>query len=174
MAIVPHEVRTEFAKRVEAAFEDVPYPGDDNICDAESTPDETEIIRAFRGKHWKAVNFEFIMFRFTSALYFLSSEAFVIYLPSYLITTIVHYENCDVLPDYMWGNLAVEENDAFFREVFLPRAKLLTTKQIEIIEEFLDLMYLQMEKEFSEEIESANEVISAKRFWRVYRQHKKL
>lgn len=84
----------EIAKGIESAFADIPYPGDDNIVERlivdgreMGDPEREEIADAFRGKPWRDLPREVILYHYDS-LPFLTLEAFRYYLPAYLITAL--------------------------------------------------------------------------------------
>lgn len=75
--------------RIEQAFADVPYPGDDDLTDS-SYGDEPEALRrSFSGRtDWRASDAAFLNRALDGrggALAFFSSRAFRFYLPAYLV-----------------------------------------------------------------------------------------
>jgi hypothetical protein len=79
--------------QIERAFADVPYPGDDRICEGvtaahrQSPSEEARIAAEFRGRHWREVPLENLA-RYSATLCFLTPEAYRFYLPAYLRTVI--------------------------------------------------------------------------------------
>lgn len=77
--------------RIQSAFADVPYPGDDNLTD--SFGDEADALRVdFRGRiDWTLLDTEFLNQApegWGTALSFFSAAALHFYLPAYLIADI--------------------------------------------------------------------------------------
>ncbi|MBT8446816.1 MAG: hypothetical protein HKO62_01005 [Gammaproteobacteria bacterium] len=78
--------------RIEQAFSDVPYPGDDDLTDSTYGEEPAALVEAFRGRtDWRALSSEFLNQApdgWASALSFFSGAAFRFYLPAYLIADI--------------------------------------------------------------------------------------
>ncbi len=134
--------------RIEAAFLDVPYPGDENIstCPEGGGPaqDYEEIAEAFIGKKWQdwkdsplsligAPEIE------QGALAFLDPGAFRYYLPLFLIAATRYYEQANLIP----GNVVTafmpgkEEGTRSLRDERFP---LLTLEQFETVKACLGFM----------------------------------
>lgn len=81
--------------RIEAAFADVPAPGDDNLCDGSPLDDDYEdVFRDFAGKHWR----ELVPARkpppgrtnpLLKDMFFCSAAAWHFFLPAYLIADLM-------------------------------------------------------------------------------------
>jgi hypothetical protein len=93
MARTADEIRAE----IRAAFAARPYPGDDRLASGPSySGDEGDengdVERFFRGKDWREVTLDAILggraLQPNSFLFFLSPEAFVYYLPAFLIASL--------------------------------------------------------------------------------------
>lgn len=126
------------------AFNQVPYPGDDLIvydnsgCHLECN----EIAKSFKGKHWKHLDCPFIV-RHHSALSAFTPEAFHFFLPAYLIISIEHYADADVVP----GSLLFAFN-ASKSETFLSRSTRLTPAQKHVIRQFIEFIRDQHGEDF--------------------------
>lgn len=90
----------ELRHLIEVAFAGVGYPGDDRLvydtsgCCLECK----DVAAAFRGKHWKEIPLDVLRYH-SSAIFFLTPEAYRFYLPAYLIAGSVNYDEADVIPD---------------------------------------------------------------------------
>lgn len=85
--------------RIDRAFADLPYPGDDRIVyDNTGTHLQCEDIkRLLKGHHWRDVPFE--LEKLPSAIFFLSPEGYRFYLPAFMIFSAVEFDRADVIPD---------------------------------------------------------------------------
>ncbi len=82
----------ELVSRIEQAFAEVIYPGDDNLTDSTYGEEPAALIEDFRGKmDWRDLDAEFLNQApdgWGSALSFFSGAALRFYLPAYLIADI--------------------------------------------------------------------------------------
>lgn len=82
----------ELIARIEQAFADVEYPGDDRLTDSSYGEEPAALVEAFRGRtDWRALDAEFLDQApdgWASALSFFSNEALRFYLAAYLIADI--------------------------------------------------------------------------------------
>jgi len=86
--------------RIEAAFNNVPYPGDDNIITSQR-PEDKAIALIFKGvrwQDWKENPSQFLTMNCQTALFLMTDEAFHYYLPLYMIQALLDYEKADVIP----------------------------------------------------------------------------
>lgn len=91
--------RTEaIRRRVEAAFADAPYPGDDHIGYDPGDWESAELSRAFKGRHWRELSPAELQYHGSS---FLSSEGFRYYLPAYLLAALEDHGN--LMPHTVYG-----------------------------------------------------------------------
>lgn len=86
--------------KIEQAFADVAYPGDDDLTRSTYGEEPAALINAFRGKtDWRALTPEFLNQApdgWGSAISFFSDNALRFYLPAYLIADIRgDLESCD-------------------------------------------------------------------------------
>jgi hypothetical protein len=87
-------------REIEHAFASVKYPGDDQLVYNSSGQhlECKEVAEAFRGKHWKALSLETLSHH-SSGLFFLTPEAYRFYLPAYLISGSLHYDEAEGVAD---------------------------------------------------------------------------
>jgi hypothetical protein len=116
----------ELIARIEEAFKDVPYPGDDNLD--RGYPLEVE---DFIGKHWKDLPFDF-MFSNREALWSFSGEGFHFYLPAFLIAMLRYPGRMDTLPDVLMVQLVPSETHWRFRAL-----ERFTEAQVQVVHDFL-------------------------------------
>ena len=127
---------------IEGAFQDVPYPGDDNIA-ANKRDEYEEGLAAFKGKHWKDITFEFLVPYLKSSATFFTPEAYRFYLPAYLMVVAEYYFESDVLSDFIiWGLILPFEGECEPWEIdeFHKRFDSLTAKQKKAIKSFLEFI----------------------------------
>jgi len=78
--------------RIEQAFADVSYPGDEDLTDSTYGEEPAALVEAFRGKtDWRALSAEFLDQApdgWGTALSFFSGNALRFYLPAYMIADI--------------------------------------------------------------------------------------
>lgn len=84
--------------KIELAFADVTYPGDEDLTDSTYGEEPAALIEEFRGKvDWRVLDAEFLDLApdgWGSALSFFSSNALRFYLPAYMIADIRGQLNC--------------------------------------------------------------------------------
>ncbi|MFY0563591.1 DUF6714 family protein [Archangium lansingense] len=90
--------REAIRQQLEAAFADAPYPGDDHIGYDTEDWESAELVRAFKGKHWKELTPAELQYHSSS---FLSSEGFRYYLPAYLLAALEDHGN--LMPHTVYG-----------------------------------------------------------------------
>lgn len=84
--------------QITMAFQDVPYPGDDNLVDRDPggyNYEQNDLEDTFRGKHWQGLTLAVLH---NSASSFFTPEAFHFFLPAYLIVSIDSFYDADVIP----------------------------------------------------------------------------
>jgi hypothetical protein len=82
---------------IEAAFADVPYPGDDHIVDHQDCPECDDVRDFFRGKSWRELKFP-ELHAFHGSLPLLTPEAFHYFLPGYMLAATMNWEQADMIP----------------------------------------------------------------------------
>ena len=124
---------------IEDAFKDIPYPGDDNIADADHCFECHELAHAFRGKRWQEITLEFLWKgALPNGLPLLKPAAMRYYLPAYMVVSLEHYIEADVIPDFILSMVVPDstEPDSFFLERFEP----LTSDQKRAVRLFLEYL----------------------------------
>jgi hypothetical protein len=76
-------------QEIEAAFANVPYPGDDRIAYSNIDFDGSRLAAAFKGKHWKELTPHDLHW---NEMTFLSREGLQYYLPTYLLASLEGYD----------------------------------------------------------------------------------
>jgi hypothetical protein len=87
-------------EKLTSSFQTLPYPGDLNLV-YDNTGYHLECVdiqQAFAGKHWSELSQETLI-RESSALAFLTPEAFRFYLPAYLSNVVREFDESDALPE---------------------------------------------------------------------------
>jgi hypothetical protein len=143
-------LRQRIAQIIREAFTDTPFPADDQICKA-STYSE-ELVRAFRGRHWRAVPIGTLAYYYVDLPHF-TPEAFRFYLPSFMIAVLLHYQNVGTLPVSLIHSLTPPDADLLEKYIekrtdplkhtkvadFLNRASAFNSKEKAAIRSFLEL-----------------------------------
>ena len=135
----------ELAKEIENAFQEVTYPGDDNLVYDNSGRylDVTETAQAFKGRQWKSIPLSVIALH-RDSLPFLTSAAFHFFLPAFLLASLLHPVEADTLNDNLIYLLAPPELGDNWKDQVLSIASKVNSKQRAVIISYLKYM---MEKE---------------------------
>ena len=106
----------ELRHKLEVAFAEVKYPGDERLVyDTSGRVLECkQVAAAFRGKHWRQIQCDNLE---SGAIFCLSPEAYRFYLPAYLITSVLHYDEADVIPSEVVFSL-IPPSDAKDIEIY--------------------------------------------------------
>jgi uncharacterized protein DUF6714 len=128
-------------QEIEAAFTDVPYPGDDRIAYSNIDFDGSRLAAAFKGKHWKELTPHDLHW---NEMTFLSREGFQYYLPAYLFASLegnngTLYE--DIRPLTVYGLRLIDEDtpqNRRLRESQLKEFEVFTPAQKRAIRAFLE------------------------------------
>ena len=123
---------------IEAAFAEVPYPGDDNIGDDMSCGECKDIAEHFRGTTW-GDHFLAELQKQQSALSFFSPEALQYFLPAYMIASMGHWKEADMIPSsilYRWLPSKPDETDAM-RQYRIERQSIFSSAQRATIAAYL-------------------------------------
>lgn len=93
------------------AFECNAYPGDDNIA-AKETYLESEFLNDFIWIDWQNITIDFLVPLHKGSLSFMTPTAYAYFVPAYMIASIEHYDESDLIPDNLvWGfTLPVSED----------------------------------------------------------------
>lgn len=82
---------------IEAAFAEVPYPGDDNIALHENCLECDDLRAYLRGKSWRDLKFPELR-SFHESLPLLTPVAFRYFLPGYMLASLSDFEHADMIP----------------------------------------------------------------------------
>ncbi len=99
----------DLAHEIEAAFADVPYPGEDCIeaCATATMSDEDgrEIADYFRGKTNRGHSIDDLC-NVETALFFFEPQAYHYFLPAFMLATIEDIRRAEAIPDLIVESLA--------------------------------------------------------------------
>lgn len=146
----------ELSAKVESAFADVTYPGDENIvgCDAQhlsECPECQETLSFFRGKHWRDLLKPGSRIPYGYADWtFLSPEAWHFFLPAHLIAGMDYYR-CDVGHSVVF-HLTPRGDETDSDSYFWERAGRLSAQQREAIRVFFEFLRTYYAREFPEDV----------------------
>jgi hypothetical protein len=96
---------------IEAAFADVPYPGDDRIADHQDCEECDDVRAFFRGKSWRELKFP-ELYGNHSALSFFTPQALQYFLPGFMLASLGHWEEADLTPAWILFGWLPEKADA--------------------------------------------------------------
>lgn len=110
---------TAVRRRINAAFANARYPGDDNIV-YDKTGEHLEckqVANHFRGTTWQEVDLAFLQkygarADVSAALTFMSPEAFRYYLPAFLLVVAEHFGDVDVLVQTVISSITPRRNQS--------------------------------------------------------------
>ncbi|MBI1279605.1 MAG: hypothetical protein GC179_15870 [Anaerolineaceae bacterium] len=154
-----NEVREAICKKIEEAFIDAPYPGDDRIVDPINNYGEGFITALkLKGKTWKEL-WPISIYDGRFNLFRLGPEGFQYYLPAYIIASLRGEDRGEII-EFVIGNLTPHENEADNAE-FMERMRLFSSEQKAVIKVFVNYYYeMESYKQPHEE--------QAKKFWDEY------
>lgn len=127
-------VREEQLRRqIEDAFADVPQPDEGRIAYASDAWEAPELIRDFRGQHWKDIPVKRIR-QHAAHLSLLSPEALPYYLPAYLLAALTDLD----VRDFLLSQLSIpDESQPDLRKHFQQQFASLSSAQRNAIQMFL-------------------------------------
>ncbi len=130
----------ELKRVIEAAFKDIPYPGDHNITDEDYCLDDKEVADALRGRHWREVSVDYIAEHpfLRSTLVFLNPAALRFYLPAFMIAIIDDYIEADVLSGFLLRELTPDSHKP--SSEFVEKFGSLTSEQSHAVRLYLEYM----------------------------------
>ncbi len=85
---------------IEAAFAQVPYPGDDNIADHQNCPECDDVRAFFRGRSWRELLID-ELYGPPAAINLFSAEALRYFLPGFMLASLEHWKEADLIPDWI-------------------------------------------------------------------------
>lgn len=131
------ELARDIAREVEDAFATVTYPGDDNLVSNPNYYECSEVIDAFRGKHWRDISLGALFDHRDKAGLF-SPEGFRFYLPCYLVAGLIHNNVADTR-GFLFSLLTPPESEGPRMDRFLKRISLLDARQKAALRRFIEL-----------------------------------
>lgn len=134
-----HNQPRDVARRIEEAFADVPYPGDDHLV-VGWTPEDVEIASFLRGRRWQNLPLEWLA-RNHEVVFFMTPEALRFYLPAYLIASLLHYDQAGNIPSSVMFLLELPSaDDSDGQGRFQARFEPLSRRQREAIKAFIEYL----------------------------------
>lgn len=128
-------------EQVKLAFAEVSYPGDKNLVHGSSL-EAKEIENFLKGKHWEDVTLESLRSNPpmdpSACLSFMTREAFQYYLPAYLVITLDHKLEADVIPEFTIRALSIPEIPESNRVRYESRVATFTKAQRKAIRSVLE------------------------------------
>jgi hypothetical protein len=144
-------------RRINAAFANARYPGDDNIG-YDKTGQNLEckqIAEHFRGMSWPDVDLAFLReygehADASACLTFMSPEAFRYYLPAFLLVLVENFQEADVLVETVISSITPRRDQSKPALVEFVRLRLegFTPEQREAIRLFLEYMKREHGQEY--------------------------
>lgn len=120
---------------IQKAFTDTPYPGDDNIGYSTTDFDGIRHTEVLRGKHWKEISLEIIQ-PIDLSLYFVTDDAFVFYLPAFLLASLE--ADADSVYDHVMFVLTLPSDTSSYAPLFRRIVAILSMAQKEAIRSYLE------------------------------------
>lgn len=130
--------REQLKRQIEAAFVDVPSPGDGRIAYAPEAWEGEELNADFQGHHWKDFPRE-VLRQHSHDLALFSAEGFLFYLPAYLLAALDDFWD---VREFVLSRLTLPEESseaAPQREFALNQFELLTPAQKNAVRASLEL-----------------------------------
>ncbi|CAN5331884.1 hypothetical protein BH23BAC1_BH23BAC1_17820 [soil metagenome] len=144
-------VSKDIIYKIQEAFSNVSYPGDDKIV-YDNRPQHLEckaIAETFSGKHWLEMSDEKLRYN-ADSIFFFTADAFIYFLPAFMIFVLKDFYGSDTIPHTLVHCLsAPEESDTnFHKEKFFKIMNKLNEHQKEAIKAFLQFLKKEYPKEF--------------------------
>jgi hypothetical protein len=116
---ITDKTRYDLIEKIERAFANTQYPGDENIANKDHCGECEELYLQFKGKHWSELtDVEFLRYH-NAGLSLFNPEAFRFYLPAYMRAALVDRQTADVIVDSLQFHLMVPENTGTEAEEWL-------------------------------------------------------
>ncbi|NJM30790.1 MAG: hypothetical protein HC855_12440 [Rhizobiales bacterium] len=154
--------RRKIENQVVKAFQDVPYPGDDNIVPAKKYRNlEAEgVANYLRGKSWRDLNYESIYRDYpgdsSAILAFLSLPAFHFFYPGFLLISLNEFDSADMTA---LAALRVFDDDSRFAADVLDfkrrRTQVFSSEQLAAIQAAMVWLQKRFGSGFSLELDDA-------------------
>lgn len=145
-------IRRRLIRRIEAAFADAIYPGDENITNEHHCEECYEIAQIFKGKHWRDLTSIKFLNQHEDQLLFLKPSALQFFLPGFLLA---HLQNDRISTDSVLFVLTPPQTvgldaEKWFEkfgeweiDYFIRKTKDFTPQQREVIKQYLEYYRLR-------------------------------
>jgi len=120
-------------ERIEQAFDDAEYPGDDDLVVTDDDWEAAEIKAWLKGKHWRDLSLD-ALYAHNGAVWVLTPSAYRYYLPSYLLASLE--DSPDTVYDSLLAALAPPPYGLGSPDQFAERVEALNALQRDAIRSF--------------------------------------
>lgn len=142
--------RKKIAKQLEAAFQDIPYPPeDDPILLYPGGWAAIAIPDLLRGRHWRDLTLDLIIEQKLN-ISILSPKAFCFYLPAFIRAALLFPDEVDILPSIIVLNLAPPKENEPDTWAFFERMHGFTPSQREVLKDYV-ARYVRIETSYEDE-----------------------
>ena len=137
--MVGEDKAAELRRVIEAAFEDIPYPGDHNISMEDHCSECKDVADALRGRHWREVSAKYVAEHgLRDVLPLLYPAALRYYLPAFMIAIIDDYITADFLIIALLAELTPDSHKPCSE--FVEKFGSLTSEQSHAVRLYLEYM----------------------------------
>ncbi len=152
------------AEKIEKAFSEAAYPGDDKLV-YDNSPEQLECVEVrntFRGKHWNEIPLK-VLQQNADSIFFFTPEAYRFYLPAYMIAAVISYRNADLIPTSVISSLTMPDTETD-SALFLKKVQGFSPTQKSVIRSFLEFISSEHGADFPTGLPRK----AINRFWRRY------
>ncbi len=129
----------ELIKRIESAFREEKYPGDDGLTHG-SSMEAVEVGDFLRARRWQDLRLGELA-RNHASLFFMTPEALRYYIPAFLVAAVRDYDDSDQIPSSLLSLLSpFALNDSDYQTRFRQRYELFNDSQRDAIRAFLEYL----------------------------------
>ena len=140
-------------EEIQAVFEDVTYPGDDNLIKNPEYAESFEMLQAFRGLHWREVTVDLAEYWYQNTGRF-TDEGFHFFLPAFLYAAL-HEDSTNLSSYLIYEFIPVREpseEQTAFRKRLDKRFDGLSEAQKAVVGKFVKLMIDENPSFFYQEV----------------------
>ena len=143
---------TKLIAEIEEVFAGVAYPGDEGLIETEIPEDvaAAEFFKKIRWKDWKDNPAKVLTPQCNGYLFFLSPEAFMYYLPLYMLLVLKDYIASDLLAGEVLSGVALCGCDVKLRNYTERRMSGMSPAQLNVILKYLEFFEQEHSEDFSE------------------------
>ncbi len=137
--------------KIESAFKDIPYPGDENIV-ASDYQEALDVAEHFRGVRWmefKDIPSKFLSMRYSGDIFWLTPKAFQYFLPIYMIQSLIDYKAADLLPGEIVTSFAPPPDKPGLIKQVSKKISLMNPAQLNAILLYLEFFKREHSRDFS-------------------------